>query len=150
MSSGAEGNTEGKYGGIEEEGDSSGSLFLSDASRDHKSPSAPTPLISSMFPENPKKSKPSNPRTSGAETAPNTQVPQRLSPRSGDSRISPIMSMLDSRASEWIRVKPSAKRKQTSQKAKWEGSAAGQMEKADWYRCEDGSNRTVPEEPGEF
>lgn len=35
-------------------------------------------------------------------------------------------------------------------KVKWEESAARQMEKADWYRCGDGNDRTVPEEPGEF
>lgn len=35
-------------------------------------------------------------------------------------------------------------------KVKWEELAARQMEKADWYRCGDGNDRTVPEEPGEF
>lgn len=35
-------------------------------------------------------------------------------------------------------------------KVKWEEPAARQMEKADWYRCGDGNDRTVPEEPGEF
>lgn len=35
-------------------------------------------------------------------------------------------------------------------KVKWEEPAARQMEKPDWYRCGDGNDRTVPEEPGEF
>lgn len=92
MSSGTEGNTEGKQGGTDVEDDSSGIL--------------PFPL-------------------------------------GGRPEITRVLQLL-------LQLPESLPCFRKTLKVKWEEPAARQMEKADWYRCGDGNDRTVPEEPGEF
>ena len=103
-----------------------------------------------MFPENPKEGQPGSPRTSGPGPAPNTQAPQRLSLRAGDSRIIPIMASPESTASERIRFKTSVRRREPSSERRMrEGGEAGRMERTNWCRCVDGNTRALPEGPGE-
>lgn len=88
-----------------------------------------------MFPENPKEGQPGSPRTSGPGPAPNTQVPQRLSLRAGDSRIIPIMARPESTASERIRFKTSVRRREPSSESRMREAGRG------W---EAGKNQLVP------
>lgn len=85
MSSGTEGNTEGKQGGTDVEEDSSGILPFPLGGRPEITRVLQLllqlPESLPCFRKTLSTARLSNPRTSGPESAPSTQVPQRLSPQ---------------------------------------------------------------------
>lgn len=85
MSSGTEGNTEGKQGGTDVEDDSSGILPFPLGGRPEITRVLQLllqlPESLPCFRKTLSTARPSNPRTSVPEPAPSTQVPQRLSPQ---------------------------------------------------------------------